>query len=186
MFIRVPVITRRVFLGIGFGVTCVVASLQTGKHQSGLVHGRSKDWPLQHWRVGSKSSFLGMRTAQGKGADQELAFVAVDWLEFQIDGALMASNVFRAEGRDTSSRGGEMEGPSTVRYIPTDEGLPARAEVMLPRINGKLEIRIGVRGANPLAIHPQKICRPGNPWQRESSCRKKTSAFPSSALVGGF
>ena len=62
-----------------------------------------------------------MRAAQGKGADQELAFVAVDWLEFQLGGALMAPNAFRAEQIDTSCRSGEMEGPSTVRYISTKD-----------------------------------------------------------------
>jgi hypothetical protein len=106
MFIRVPVSIRRVFPEIGFGLACVVASFQSGKH-----HVRAGARSIQRlatttWRGGSKSSFLGMRTAQGKGPNQELAFVAVDWLEFQTGGALMARDVFQTEETDPSGRGG--------------------------------------------------------------------------------
>jgi hypothetical protein len=100
--------------------------------------------------------FPGARGAETKFAHEELSLIAVQGGKFHSRRTLIFATAISVivydEKIDAPCLGSEMSGGGLLCHIETDKGLPAGAEVMFSRVHRGIEIGVGLRGTDPIAV----------------------------------
>src|ERR1700689_4421525 len=101
-----------------------------------------------------EATLFWVRGAESKFGHEELGFVAIDRAQCDVSGTGVApKEILDAEVIPLAGFGGEVGRRDLMAGGDDNSRLPFRAEMMFARINRNIEIRVGLGGTHPIAVH---------------------------------